>query len=145
VTKQEKTVPGAFDVKVLIIDDSTVDRTLMVRLLNRKGVRTVEAKDATEALPLLSNGSFSHLLIDWSMPGLSAVELVQYIREQSWGATCKIVMVTGNNELEQVRTALAAGVDEYVMKPLTAETFREKLALVGLELGPSCHCEPEVK
>ena len=42
-------------------------------------------------------------------------------------------MITGEVEMEKVTLAIEAGVDEYLMKPITTETFREKLRLIGIE------------
>jgi two-component system chemotaxis response regulator CheY len=63
---------------------------------------------------------------------MDGLELVQALRADPSQTEVRVLMVTSETSLERVRRALAAGADEYVMKPFTREILAEKLALLGL-------------
>ena len=71
-------------------------------------------------------------LVDWNMPIMNGLEFVQQVRAQEAYAAIPIVMVTTEIVMERVTDALAAGANEYLMKPFTAEAIRQKLQLLGL-------------
>ena len=66
------------------------------------------------------------------MPELNGLELLRRLRQDPALASLVLVMVTTETELDQMATALAAGANEYVMKPFTKEILVEKLQLVGI-------------
>jgi two-component system chemotaxis response regulator CheY len=68
------------------------------------------------------------------MPQMSGIEFIEAVRLPPYSSTARLLMVTTETELPQVVRALAAGADEYVMKPFTKESIFEKLQLLGLEL-----------
>jgi two-component system chemotaxis response regulator CheY len=89
-----------------------------------------------DALAQLDAGARPELmLVDWNMPEMNGYELVLGIRKNPAYAEIKIVMVTTETEISQVEAALAAGANEYVMKPFTSEVILEKLCLLGLGDG----------
>ena len=94
----------------------------------------VETVDSAEsATSMLSSGTpWNLFLIDWILPGMTGTELIEVIRSGPH-ASLPIMMVTGNNELEHVSEALAAGASEYVMKPFTRAVIAEKLLLLGFD------------
>lgn len=119
----------------LIIDDSKAIRLILRRMLSEVGFETSEAGDGQEALDLVDGGLRPDLiLVDWNMPVLSGLELIEQVRQAPRSSTAKIVMVTTETELPQVVRALSAGADEYVMKPFTAEAILDKLRLLGFPL-----------
>ena len=71
-------------------------------------------------------------LVDWNMPEMSGIELVEAVRADPSFASLRIVMVTTETELSQVTKALEAGADEYLMKPFTRDDVVGKLELLGL-------------
>ena len=71
-------------------------------------------------------------LVDWNMPEMSGIELVEAVRADPAFASLRIVMVTTETELSQVSRALEAGADEYLMKPFTRDDVVGKLELLGL-------------
>jgi two-component system chemotaxis response regulator CheY len=66
------------------------------------------------------------------MPGMNGFELLKNIRGNARYDPTKIVMVTTETALAEMTHALAAGADEYIMKPFTAEVIADKLRLLGL-------------
>jgi len=121
--------------QALVIDDSKAMRLILGRMLRDLGLEVTEAADATQALEQLRDGLDPGLvLVDWNMPGMTGLEFVETVRRTPYASTARLVMVTTETEVVQVVRALAAGADEYVMKPFTKEAVLEKLQLLGLDL-----------
>jgi two-component system chemotaxis response regulator CheY len=101
-------------------------RKIILRSLQAVGVSTAtEAADGAEALALFKPGDFDLVLTDWNMPGKTGLEVVQEIRAQD--ANVPIIMITTEAEKGRVMQAIQAGVSDYLVKPFTADTLREKL------------------
>ena len=112
--------------RVLVVDDSSTMRKIIVRSLNAVGVtETAEAGDGDEALSVFDDKSFDLVLTDWNMPRKSGLELVQALRAQ--GTSVPIIMVTTEAEKTRVVEAVQAGVSDYLVKPFTADVLREKI------------------
>jgi two-component system, chemotaxis family, chemotaxis protein CheY len=119
----------------LVIDDSRAMRMILGRMLREKGMEVAEAANGRLALDLLDEGLDPALvLVDWNMPEMTGIEFVAAVRQPPYLSTARIVMVTTETEVPQVAQALAAGADEYVMKPFTKESIFEKLQLLGIEI-----------
>jgi two-component system, chemotaxis family, chemotaxis protein CheY len=117
-------------VRVLVADDSNTMRKIIVRNLQAVGVPSaVEAADGTEAVQTFIPGHFDLVLTDWNMPGKSGLEVIKEIRAKD--AKVPIIMITTEAEKSRVLQAIEAGVTDYIVKPFTAETLREKLEKHG--------------
>jgi len=117
--------------RALIVDDSRAMRLVIRRILGELGVPAEEAADGTQALDLLGGGATPDVaLVDWNMPGMTGVELVQAVRADPRFAGLRIMMVTSETGADRIQEALASGADEYLMKPFTPEVLREKLNLL---------------
>jgi len=73
--------------------------------------------------------------VDWNMPEMDGLAFVRAVRAEPRYAGLRLMMVTTENELPRLTSALEAGADEYVMKPFTREVIREKLGLLGVALS----------
>ena len=116
--------------RVLVADDSSTMRKIILRSLQAVGVPTAtEAADGDEAVAMFKPGEFDIVLTDWNMPGKNGLEVIQEIRKMD--ANVPIIMVTTEGEKARVMEAIQAGVSDYLVKPFTAETLREKLEKHG--------------
>jgi two-component system chemotaxis response regulator CheY len=116
--------------RCLVADDSSTMRKIILRSLNAVGVSDItEAADGEEAIKLFGDGGFNLVLTDWNMPGKSGLEVIQAIRATN--KEVPIIMVTTEAEKSRVLEAIQAGVSDYLVKPFTADTLREKLAKHG--------------
>ena len=122
--------------QAIVVDDSRAMRMLMGRLLKDIGFEVDEAGDGCQALvrlrERLAENPLQLALVDWNMPEMSGIELVEAVRADPAFAALRIVMVTTETELSQVTRALDAGADEYLMKPFTRDDVVGKLELLGL-------------
>ena len=121
----------------LIVDDSRAIRRILSGMLTDIGFAVAEASHGKEALAHLQahadSASRPHLvLVDWNMPEMNGLELVQAVRRDERFASIPLMMVTTETEMAQVLRALEAGAQEYVMKPFTKEVIEEKLRVLGL-------------
>ena len=117
----------------LIVDDDPGMRSILRRILSSAGFEILEASDGREALECLQRTQKIHLaLVDWKMPHISGDEFIRAVRATPAYSHLPLMMVTAELEIEQIAEALAAGADEYVMKPVTRDTVLEKLQLLGM-------------
>lgn len=122
-------------IQVLVIDDSRTMRLILGRMLRDLGLDVTEASNGRDALAQLDAGlSPSVILVDWNMPEMTGIEFVEAVRRPPYESTAKLVMVTTETEVPQVRRALESGADEYVMKPFTSDAIIEKLQLLGVQI-----------
>jgi two-component system chemotaxis response regulator CheY len=111
-------------------------RLILGRVLKEHGCVVSEAGDGQEALAVLAGGPLPDVaLVDWNMPVMNGLELVEAVRREPAYAGLRLVMVTTESESSQVVRALEAGADEYLFKPFTSEAVLDKLALLGLRSG----------
>ena len=116
--------------RVLVADDSSTMRKIILRSLQAVGIpEATEAADGAEATALFKPGEFDLVLTDWNMPGKTGLEVIQEVRQQD--AKVPIIMITTEAEKGRVMQAIQAGVSDYLVKPFTADTLREKLEKHG--------------
>ena len=119
--------------RALIVDDSRAMRALVGKMVGDLGIETLYAAHGREALQQLETAGVPDVaLVDWNMPEMNGLELVQALRADARWAEVPIVMVTTETEMSQVMRALEAGANEYIMKPFTPDILRDKLDMLGL-------------
>ena len=114
----------------LVVDDSKVIRKVARHILETLNFSVEEAEDGREALSRCEASMPDVILLDWNMPVMSGMEFLRVLR-QSPRVQPKVVFCTTENDITHIRAAIAAGADEYVMKPFDRETLQSKLQIVG--------------
>ncbi len=115
-------------IKVLVVDDFSTMRRIVKNILKQLGFEDIEeAEDGAHAYSKLKNGGFGLLVSDWNMPNMDGLELLKKVRTDPDLKGLPVMMVTAEAEKEKVIEAIKAGVDNYIVKPFTAEVMREKL------------------
>jgi two-component system chemotaxis response regulator CheY len=115
------------------VDDARTVRLILARILREAGYEPVEAENGRDALAWLASGEAAPLVfVDWDMPEMNGLAFVRKVRENPAFREVRLVMVTKETRLHNVKEALEAGADEYIMKPFTPEVVRDKLQLLGL-------------
>lgn len=117
--------------KILVVDDSSTMRRIIINTLSRIGYGdVVEAEHGKSGLEKLGLGGVEMIITDWNMPEMDGLEFVNHVRGAN--PTIPILMVTTNAAKEDIVAALQAGVNNYVVKPFTPETLKEKIeSLLG--------------
>jgi two-component system chemotaxis response regulator CheY len=126
------------DIKILVVDDMAAMRKILKTLLAQLGYKNVdEAEDGKQALEILKQNpdKYGLVITDWNMPNMTGIELVQAIRSDEKLKHLPILMVTAEAKKENVLMAIKAGVNNYIVKPFTAETLKEKLEKIFSSLS----------
>jgi len=118
----EATAPGA---RVLLAEDNPINALLARTLLQREGAQVDRAASGEEAIAALAAGRYDLVLMDVRMPGLSGVETARALRAK--GVTTPIVALTADAFEDDRRACLAAGMDDFLVKPLTETALRAVL------------------
>lgn len=120
--------------KILLVDDSRTIRNIQKNVLSEIGHTDVaEASDGVEALSKLQADRPDLMLVDWNMPNMDGITLIRKVREND--KTLPMIMVTTEAEKSRVLEAVKAGVNNYVVKPFTAETLSEKIKQTMSKVG----------
>jgi len=124
------------ETKVLVVDDFKTMRKIVIGALGTCGLKNVtEAEDGINAWPLIEAAvkegtPFGLIVSDWNMPQLSGLELLRKVRGLESTRKTPFVLVTAEAEQKNILEAVQAGVSNYVVKPFTPATFKEKLEQV---------------
>jgi two-component system, chemotaxis family, chemotaxis protein CheY len=116
----------------LVVDDSKVIRKVARHILETLNFAVDEAEDGREALDRCGTQMPDVILLDWNMPVMSGMEFLRALRQSDHLDQPKVVFCTTENDVAHIRAAIAAGADEYVMKPFDRETLHSKLQIVGV-------------
>jgi two-component system cell cycle response regulator len=126
-------------VKVLVADDSAVPRMILERTLRSLGHETVTVVDGNEAWAIFPAFQPDVILSDWLMPGMDGIELCRRIRAAQTDHYSYFVLVTAMTEVEHVITAMAAGADDFIVKPLQQTAL--EATLIGAARVTALHEE----
>lgn len=116
----------------LIVDDSRVIRMVARKILEDLGFAVSEAENGAQALDLCKRQLPDGVLLDWKMPVMSGMEFLAALRQLPGSHDTAVIFCTTENKLEHIREAIAAGADEYIMKPFDSEIIQSKFLEVGL-------------
>ncbi|MCZ6815511.1 MAG: response regulator [Planctomycetota bacterium] len=112
--------------KIMLVDDSRTIRNIQKSTLKSLGHEDIlEASDGVEALKIKAETPPDLMLVDWNMPNMDGITLIRKIRETD--KTTPIIMCTTEAEKSRILEAVKAGVNNYVVKPFTAETLSERI------------------
>jgi two-component system chemotaxis response regulator CheY len=108
-------------------------RTLLTSFARAIPAEVFDAADGQQALLQIAKFQpFDLVLLDWDMPVMNGLETLKILRANPAYADMKIMMVTAQCGMDNVAEALEQGANDYLMKPLNEEMFREKLQLLEL-------------
>src|SRR5688572_15670873 len=110
--------------RVLIVDDVVANRLLAQALLRRFGHAYEVATSGLEAIEKTSAGRFDVVLMDVEMPDIDGMEATRRIRERLGAASPRIIAITANALPGDRERCLAAGMDDYLSKPIQLEALR---------------------
>ncbi|WP_103020207.1 response regulator [Salinibacter altiplanensis] len=114
--------------KFLIVDDSPTMLRIIRNALREIGYdEIVEAEDGEDALDKLEDNAPDFVVTDWNMPNMNGVDLANNIRNHPEYSDLPILMITTRGMKEDVKTAMKAEVNNYIVKPFEPEVLEEKV------------------
>jgi len=127
------------ELRVLIVDDSSVMRKIVERSLRQAGLEpmvVLEAGNGVDGLEMLRKHEVQLILSDINMPSMDGLEFLRQIRAQDLAPGVPVVMITTESSEQHVKEAILCGARGYIRKPFTADQVKERvLPLVALAQG----------
>jgi two-component system chemotaxis response regulator CheY len=121
------------ELRILVVDDSKMSRNYVSKILRNIGVETIlEAGDGNEAMDQIDKQVFDLIITDYNMPNLDGREMVEKIRKTSGQAAVPIIMITSEQNEQQLAAIQKSGVSALCSKPLSYEMAKriiERLVL----------------
>ena len=116
--------------RILVVDDSSTMRRIVMNILGKLGYTDfVEAGNGLEAMEKLVADPVDFIITDWNMPKMNGLDMARAVRASELTRHIPVLMVTTNAAPEHITQAMQAGVTNYVLKPFTAETLRDRMQL----------------
>jgi putative nucleotidyltransferase with HDIG domain len=112
--------------KILIVDDEAEIRTLLMRGLSNHSFECIQSSNAFDAVDKLHNHQFSLVMSDVCMPGMSGIELLQYIKKND--PDLSVIMITGVLDLKTAVDSLKMGACDYITKPFDLLAVRRAVS-----------------
>jgi CheY-like chemotaxis protein len=116
--------------RILIVDDTEINRRLAAAMLKRDGWETAEADDGETCLERLASESFDVVLLDISMPGLNGEDVCRHIRNRPALAHLPVIAYTAHAMPEEKGQILGCGFDTLLIKPISAASLAAALGAV---------------
>jgi len=119
--------------KFFIIDDSPVTREIIIKEISKKRSSNpddsfTEANDGMEALTIIKSSiDIDIILCDWNMPNMNGIDFVKVLRKLDKYKETKLLMVTTESDRKNVLMAIAAGVNDYITKPIDGDKIWLKI------------------
>ncbi len=125
--KQEQQTPQTIQ-RVLIVDDSRLQRKILSGLMRRWGFEIFEAEDAQAALVLCREVRPDLIISDWIMPGMDGLEFCREFRVLPGDTYGYFILLTSKSEKDEVVQGLQAGADDFLTKPVDSNELRARIA-----------------
>ncbi|WP_160311643.1 response regulator [Streptacidiphilus melanogenes] len=140
--------------KVLLVEDNEINQMVALGLLTRLGYEADVANDGAKALELLSAHPYQAVLMDCRMPGMDGYTATHLLRDREWeesGPRLPVIAMTASALAEDRDRCLAAGMDDYLTKPLAVSDLERALSRWienrpgGLDAGPTADPHPVLR
>ena len=116
------------DLKILVVDEFSVTRTIVINHLSKLGFsNTVVAEDGFSALTRLKSSLFDLVVTDCSISGMSGLDLLKQIRADSDLKHIPVLMITSEDLQGNIINAIKAGLNDYIVRPFEEQIFKQKL------------------
>ncbi len=115
--------------KILIVDDSEMNRALLVDILEEQ-YDVVEAENGVEAISVLSKQrtDFSLLLLDIMMPEMDGFEVLAYINKHQWNDTFAVIMISADDSPANIKRAYDLGAFDYISRPFDSTIVQRRIS-----------------
>jgi len=113
--------------RVMVVDDSRVQRKILSTQLARTGFAVTEAGSAEEALQLCEAHPPDLVISDWMMPGMTGIELCQRLRAHVRSHYVYFILLTSKTETAEIARGLEGGADDFLIKPVSGDELRARV------------------
>jgi len=113
--------------KILLAEDEEVLRMLIVDTLEDEDYEVDEAPDGEEALQLIAKNDYDLLILDYMMPIMTGLEVIQKVRADKEKKSLKILMLSAKNQTTEQNYILEAGADYFMAKPFSPLALLDKV------------------
>lgn len=121
-------MPAAADIKVLVVDDQLTMRALIRSALQEIGFRDIEdAGDGEEGFKSMLTRAPHLVISDFNMPKLDGLGFLRAVRAHEATKKAAFIMLTGRADKELVQRAMQFGVNNYITKPFSPASLRQKI------------------
>ncbi|ATE98806.1 putative response regulator [Phaeobacter gallaeciensis] len=114
--------------RVLVVDDSRLQRRILVASLKKWGFEVVEAESGEAAMEICESDPPDLILSDWMMPGMNGLEFCRAFRAQSQDNYSYFILLTSKSEKNEVAQGLDAGADDFLTKPVSSDELRARIS-----------------
>lgn len=115
-------------IKVLIVDDSRLQRKILSASLTRMGYEVREAESGKMALDVCQDWPPDMVLSDWMMPGMNGLEFCHAFKDMPRDGYGYFILLTSKNAKDDVAEGLESGADDFLSKPVNGTELRARLA-----------------
>jgi len=116
------------NMRILVVDDFSTMRRIVKNILKQLGYENVEeSENGADAYEKIKGGNYAFVITDWNMPVMDGLGFLKKVRTDPDTKDLPVLMVTAEAEKEKVVAAIQAGVNNYIVKPFTAATLKEKM------------------
>jgi two-component system, chemotaxis family, chemotaxis protein CheY len=116
--------------KILVVDDSSLMQEILVDALMEFGFHRSKigvADNGQKALEMLFEENFNLIISDWHMPGMTGIEFIKRIRGTPELFKIPFLMMTSEDQKENILKAVSSGVDQYMLKPFNNDDLKRKV------------------
>lgn len=113
--------------RVLVVDDSRVQRRILSSSLKRWGYEVLEADSGQAALEICQDEPLDLILSDWMMPGMDGLEFCKQFRKLKRDSYGYFILLTSKSEKDEVAHGLDVGADDFLTKPVNASELRARI------------------
>ena len=112
---------------MLVVDDSRLQRRILVKLLRKWGYSVDEAASGEEALARARAQPPDFVMSDWMMPGMDGLQFCRLFRDRAGDAYSYFILLTSKSEADDIARGLDAGADDFLTKPVDANELRARV------------------
>ncbi|MBE1286005.1 MAG: SpoIIE family protein phosphatase [Rhodobacteraceae bacterium] len=135
ISKIDNQVESQVIRQVLVVDDSRLQRRILVSSLRKWGFDVLEAETGQQAIEICTRTLPDLVLSDWMMPGMTGLEFCRALRQLPSDSYCYFILFTSKSGKDEVAQGLDAGADDFLTKPVNPGELRARISAGARILG----------
>jgi serine phosphatase RsbU (regulator of sigma subunit) len=126
IVNEQVTVAQTKSYKILVVDDSGINREILAAQVQAEGYQAATAKDGKQAIEMIQTGTFDLILLDIIMPEIDGYEVLKWIRHSSW-KHIPTIMISALEQMDSVVKCIEMGAEDYLTKPFNSILLKARL------------------